>query len=128
MSDHTGKFDCASALSNHSTLFLLCAGTGFTPMAKLTQAALTLSKRVHVVFFNKTEKDIQWREQLERLEREHEGRFHVVHVLSQDLNWGGIRGKVSKELLSTVLPDKREGGETLTCVCGPNAFTDATVG
>ena len=51
-------------------LFLLAAGTGFTPMVKVLSYALTnipSLRKVKLMFFNKTEDDIIWRSQLEKL-------------------------------------------------------------
>ncbi len=62
MSNHTGSFK----LEVPSSLTMLAAGTGFTPMAKLTKRVLEGNKesRARLVLFNKTEKDIMWRGQV----------------------------------------------------------------
>ena len=54
------------------------------PMIKLTLAALRVDpSNTYMVFFNKTEDDMQWKDQLDRLEtNEHStGRFSVAHIL-----------------------------------------------
>ncbi len=65
MSNHTGSFKLDPG-SIPSSLTMLAAGTGFTPMAKLTKRVLEGNKesRARLVFFNKTEKDIMWRRQV----------------------------------------------------------------
>ncbi|KAF4794715.1 Cytochrome b5 reductase 4 [Turdus rufiventris] len=66
-------------------LLLLAGGTGFTPMVKLLNFALTevsCLRTVKLIFFNKTEDDILWRSQLEQLALKDE-RFEVQFILSQ---------------------------------------------
>ncbi|KAG9467552.1 hypothetical protein GDO78_014747 [Eleutherodactylus coqui] len=51
-------------------IFLVAAGTGFTPMVKILKNVLSSSsslRKVKLIFFNKTEADILWKEQLEKL-------------------------------------------------------------
>ncbi|XP_026549342.1 cytochrome b5 reductase 4, partial [Notechis scutatus] len=57
-------------LEDVEDLLLLAAGTGFTPMVKLLNYALSNSatlRAVKMMFFNKTEDDILWKSQLEQL-------------------------------------------------------------
>ena len=131
MSNHTGKFDWSSTSQTRHSFVLLCAGTGVTPMVKLTLDALRIdpSNHVHMVFFNKTEADIQWRDQLDQLETIEHPRFSVVQVLSQEPDWQGRKGRMSKELLMELIGSRiAEDDAKLVCVCGPHAFTDATLG
>lgn len=56
------------AFTSCDCLLLLAAGTGFTPMVRLLRLFLERPAGVaRLLFFNKTEADILWREQLERL-------------------------------------------------------------
>ncbi|GAB1294503.1 Cytochrome b5 reductase 4 [Apodemus speciosus] len=59
-----------SKLQEVEDLFLLAAGTGFTPMVTVLNYALahvSSLRKVKLMFFNKTEDDIIWRCQLEKL-------------------------------------------------------------
>lgn len=59
-----------SKLQEVEDLFLLAAGTGFTPMVTVLNYALSHMsslRKVKLMFFNKTEDDIIWRCQLEKL-------------------------------------------------------------
>ncbi|NXX93403.1 NB5R4 reductase, partial [Centropus bengalensis] len=111
-------------------LFLLAAGTGFTPMVKLLNFTLTevsCLREVKLIFFNKTEDDILWRNQLEQLALRDE-RFEVQFVLSQPTkDWLGKQGKISSSLLSEFVKRSRKDSKVLICICGPTPFTEQGV-
>lgn len=136
----------SSAFSSCERLLLVAAGTGFTPMVRLLRHFLldrpTGSARL--LFFNKTEADILWRERLEALRDRFPDRLHLVFVLSAaDAGWAGPRGRIREDLLREVVPEaemeaeadveaeaeaeERPNGKMFACVCGPDAFTDSAV-
>ena len=127
VSDHIGDFN-PSQISGINQLILLPAGTGFTPMTKLTQALLSTpdssKKKATMIFFNKTPNDIMWREILEDLASTNEA-FEIHNVLSQDPEWKGEKGRISKDILERLLPRKDEtgGGKRLAGICGPIPYT-----
>ncbi|XP_077991492.1 cytochrome b5 reductase 4-like [Glandiceps talaboti] len=106
-------------------LLLLAAGTGFTPMVRLIHYSLqinNINRKVTLLFFNKTEKDILWREQLEQLKEDE--RFGCTYILSEPSSeWKGATGRIRRELLDTFLPKPSDDLKTLVCVCGPTPFT-----
>eukprot|EP00076_Gallus_gallus_P006781 XP_001233871.1 cytochrome b5 reductase 4 isoform X1 [Gallus gallus] len=108
-------------------LFLLAAGTGFTPMVKLLNFALTkvdCLRTVKLIFFNKKEDDILWRNQLEQLALRDE-RFEVQFILSEPAeDWVGKRGKISSALLSECMKRSKKDSKVLICICGPTPFTE----
>ncbi|NXD26104.1 NB5R4 reductase, partial [Spelaeornis formosus] len=111
-------------------LLLLAGGTGFTPMVKLLNFALTevnCLRTVKLIFFNKTEEDILWRNQLEQLALKNE-RFEVQFILSQpSKDWVGKQGKISTSLLSEFVKRSRRDSKVLICICGPAPFTEQGV-
>ncbi|XP_036172791.1 cytochrome b5 reductase 4 isoform X5 [Myotis myotis] len=108
-------------------LFLLAAGTGFTPMVKILNYALTnisSLRKVKLMFFNKTEDDIIWRSQLEKLAFK-DKRFDVEFVLSKPTSeWNGKKGHISLDLLSEFLKRSLDKSKVLICICGPMPFTE----
>ncbi|XP_040499642.1 cytochrome b5 reductase 4 isoform X3 [Ursus maritimus] len=108
-------------------LFLLAAGTGFTPMVKILNYALTnipSLRKVKLMFFNKAEDDIIWRSQLEKLAFK-DKRFDVEYVLSAPTSeWNGKRGHISPALLSEFLKRSLDKSKVLICICGPTPFTE----
>ncbi|XP_041043120.1 cytochrome b5 reductase 4 isoform X4 [Carcharodon carcharias] len=129
MSSPAGNFK-HSQLKGITELILLAAGTGFTPMIKLINFSLKISsfRKIRLMFFNKTEKDIVWRDQLDHLASKDE-RFEVEYILSEPhLEWAGKRGKIEMPLCSEFLTGRPEELKTLVCVCGPISFTEQAVG
>lgn len=116
-----------SQLQELEDLFLLAAGTGFTPMVKILNNALTnipSLRKVKLMFFNKTEDDIIWRSQLEKLAFQ-DKRFYVEFVLSEPTSeWNGKQGHISPALLSEFLERSSEKSRVLICICGPTPFTE----
>nr|KAF6504536.1 cytochrome b5 reductase 4 [Rousettus aegyptiacus] len=108
-------------------LFLLAAGTGFTPMIKILNYALTnipTLRKVKLMFFNKTEDDIIWRSQLEKLAFK-DKRFDIEFVLSAPTSeWNGKQGHISPALLSEFLKRSLDKSKVLICICGPMPFTE----
>ncbi|KAM6936465.1 cytochrome b5 reductase 4 [Lycodopsis pacificus] len=111
-------------------LYLLAAGTGFTPMARLIQLALQdgdTIRKTKLLFLNRREEDILWRCELDELAARHE-RFQVEYVLSDPCeSWTGRKGRLDESMLQDVL-NRPDGSKCCVCVCGPNAFTDLSIG
>ncbi|NXF43986.1 NB5R4 reductase, partial [Oceanites oceanicus] len=129
VSNPEGNFK-KSQVQTSEDLFLLAAGTGFTPMVKLLNFALTevsCLRTAKLIFFNKTEDDILWRNQLEQLALKDE-RFEVQFILSQPTkDWVGKQGKISSSLLSEFVKRSRKDSKVLICICGPTPFTEQGV-
>ncbi|NXJ47011.1 NB5R4 reductase, partial [Spizaetus tyrannus] len=129
VSNPEGNFK-KSQVQTSEDLFLLAAGTGFTPMVKLLNFALTevgCLRTVRLIFFNKTEDDILWRNQLDQLALKDE-RFEVQFILSQPTkDWVGKQGKISSSLLSEFVKRSRKDSKVLICICGPTPFTEQGV-
>ncbi|XP_007484329.1 cytochrome b5 reductase 4 isoform X1 [Monodelphis domestica] len=126
LSSPEGNFK-KSQLQELEELFLLAAGTGFTPMVKILNYALTnitSLRKVKLMFFNKTEGDILWRNQLEQL-ADKEKRFEVEFILSEPTSeWTGKQGRISLPLLSGFVKRSIENSRVLVCICGPEPFTE----
>ncbi|XP_030303130.1 cytochrome b5 reductase 4 isoform X3 [Calypte anna] len=129
VSNPEGNFK-KTQIQTSEDVFLLAAGTGFTPMVKLLDFALaevSSLRTLKLIFFNKTEDDILWRNQLEELALKDE-RFEVQFVLSQPTkNWLGKQGKISSSLLSEFVKRSKKDSKVLICICGPTPFTEQGV-
>ncbi|NXA61753.1 NB5R4 reductase, partial [Mohoua ochrocephala] len=129
VSNPEGNFK-KSQVQTSEDLLLLAGGTGFTPMVKLLNFALSevsCLRTVKLIFFNKTEDDILWRNQLEQLALKDE-RFEVQFILSQPTkDWVGKQGKISSSLLSEFVKRSRRDSKVLICICGPAPFTEQGV-
>ncbi|XP_076076917.1 cytochrome b5 reductase 4-like isoform X2 [Mytilus galloprovincialis] len=116
-------------LKDVTDLVLYAAGTGFTPMIKLIYHCLHVDQKparnIKLMFFNKTENDILWKDQLDSLTQDFKN-FTVEYVLSEaNDNWQGQKGRVTKEIMETFTPaSTKDSSNLLICACGPTAFTE----
>ncbi|XP_067675177.1 cytochrome b5 reductase 4-like [Haliotis asinina] len=130
VSDIDGSFQ-SSQLEKSTQLILMAAGTGFTPMVRLLYHTLVeeqdSKRRVKMMFFNKTKKDILWKDQLDELQSKGD-RLAVTYVLSEpDSEWEGPKGRVREELLKKEMPSMDDGASLLVCACGPTPFTKEVI-
>ncbi|XP_038222187.1 cytochrome b5 reductase 4 isoform X2 [Zerene cesonia] len=112
------------------TLYLIAAGTGITPMLGLLRFMLSRSnpkcERIHLVFFNKTEGDILFKDKFDEISQQ-DDRLNVLHVLSNDPAWTGPKGRIGLDILSQVLKKENvnypDENTHFACLCGPTEFT-----
>jgi len=106
----------------------VAGGTGITPMISIIRWILAkgLDAELFLVFANKTEADIIFRDEWEANAREH-ANFHVRHVLEvPPAGWTQGTGRISEETLRRYLP--APGPDTAVFLCGPPMMTDAIEG
>jgi cytochrome-b5 reductase len=103
----------------------VAGGTGITPMISIIRWILTkrLDVDLFLIFANKTEADIIFREEWDRAVREHPN-FHCYHVLEQPpAGWSEGTGRITVDLLRRFLPPPDP--ETKIFLCGPPPMADA---
>jgi cytochrome-b5 reductase len=104
---------------------LVAGGTGITPMISIIRWILTkrLDAELFLVFANKTEADIIFREEWNRAVREY-ANFHCHHVLEQPpAGWTEGTGRITVDVLRRHLPPPDP--ETCIFLCGPPPMVDA---
>jgi cytochrome-b5 reductase len=102
----------------------VAGGTGITPMISIVRWILTkrLDAELFLVFANKTEADIIFREEWARDLREHPN-FHCYHVLEHPpAGWSQGTGRITEDVLRRHLPPP--GPETVIFLCGPPPMVD----
>ncbi len=103
---------------------LVAGGTGITPMISIIRwiLAKSLGVELFLVFANKTEADIIFRDEWEGDAREHAS-FHCYHVLEQPpAGWSQGTGRITEDILRRQLPPP--GPETVIFLCGPPPMVD----
>jgi cytochrome-b5 reductase len=130
MSSHDGTF-AEERLGKISTLCLVGAGSGFTPMVKLIRGFLEnsesvegpgIARHVKLLCANKTEGDRMWLEELDAFQASSNGRFEVRHALSKPSpEWSGLQGRVTKDMLEDFFPPSSQR-DVFVCYCGNLAF------
>lgn len=124
--------------------FLFAAGTGITPFIRIISYLLSKQNTTHddeeeendvsasntvksitLIFFNKTQKDIIWRDQFDELASKYKNGFKVIHVLSNEPSWTGKKGRICQSLVEELI-DSHNPDEIQMLSCGPRAFTQLT--
>jgi cytochrome-b5 reductase len=106
----------------------VAGGTGITPMIAIIRWILTkqLDVELFLIFANKTEADIIFREEWDRDVREHPN-FHCYHVLEQPpADWTMGVGRVTADMLRAHL--HAPGPDTIVFLCGPPPMVEALEG
>lgn len=103
----------------------VAGGTGITPMISIIRWILTknLDVQLSLIFANKTEEDIIFRQEWERHVRQSPN-FTCHHVLEEPPpEWSGGTGRITSNMLQQHLP----GPAPDTCIflCGPPPMVDA---
>lgn len=104
---------------------LVAGGTGITPMIAIIRWILArgLPVELFLLFANKSEADIIFREEWEVAVRQH-ATFHCYHVLDQPpAGWTQGRGRITETMLREQLPPP--GPDTVLFLCGPPPMVDA---
>lgn len=103
-------------------LLLVAGGSGITPMMAITKTLLLTepNTKLSLLYGNRSEHDIPFREELDTLAKTSAGRFTVRHVLSTpSSDWSGGTGLLTRDVLDRELPallgERTEG----VYVCGP---------
>ena len=121
----TGPFTFGEDVRRDSENVLhVCAGSGIVPTYSIIKYDLKyFSKHKHtLIYSNKNFDDIIFRSQLKKLEEEFPDRFKVIHTLTREQESVSLqgkirRGRVSKELISEIVPDFNS---TAAFICGPD--------
>ncbi len=103
----------------------VAGGTGITPMISIIRwiLAQSLDAELFLVFANKTEADIIFREEWDAYAHAR-ANFHCHHVLSEPpVGWSQGTGRISEVTLRTHLP--APGADTVIFLCGPPPMVDA---
>lgn len=101
---------------------MVAGGSGITPIYQIIQAVVQNQDKVqlHLLFGNKSEKDILIREELEQLHEDYPDNFKLTYIIDKADNpdtWKGETGYITEEILTKYMPPA--GDDTLIVTCGP---------
>jgi len=104
---------------NHDVqdLIFIAGGIGITPFMSMLRYIYDrkLERNVTLIWGNKTEEDIVFKDELEKMAAEMPS-LKIVHVMSKQDDWPGERGYVDAEKLKKYVNDFQEGE---FFICGP---------
>lgn len=117
--------------NKHDHVALIAGGTGIAPMYQLARGIFNNpddKTKVTLVFANITEEDILLKKEFTDLENTYPQRFRAFYVLdSPPKGFAGTKGRITKELLKTVLPEPKSENIKIF-VCGPPPMYKAISG
>ncbi len=105
-------------------VILIGAGSGITPLMSIAKAVLRMesSSIVSLLYGNRNQDTIIFKNALEELQKEFPNRFRVVHVLSQpNAGWTGHTGRLNRTLAIKLINElpKLDVYRTDYYMCGP---------
>lgn len=124
-----GHFALTPSPQVSRSLVLIGAGSGITPLMAMLKAVLATepNSKVLLVYGNRNEDSVIFKQQLETLEAGSNGRLQVEHVYSQPLRPGGTHqhtGRLNRTTLLRILELRHEApaAQAEYYMCGPDGM------
>jgi ring-1,2-phenylacetyl-CoA epoxidase subunit PaaE len=125
-----GNFVVHPDSANNHHYVLLGAGSGITPLMSILRTVLAAEPEsiVSLIYGNRDEQSIVFRQALEDLKQKYQGRLSVHHVLSRPSErWDGVRGRVEGEVCQGLLTQvlNKDNRPYSVFICGPQGMMDS---
>ncbi len=122
-----GAFTTKIDKENKRHLVMFAGGSGITPMMSILKSILSQepASMVTLIYSNRNIESIIFKEELNKLENEDEGRLRVIHILDEaPVNWQGYSGLLNHEILTAVFERMPDWGvdKTTYLMCGPEGL------
>ncbi len=123
MGQFTTEFD--PARKRH--LIMFAGGSGITPMMSIIKSILLKEPDsiVSLIYCNRDADSIIFKDALDKLQTQYEGRLHVIHVLDNaPMNWQGYSGLLSHDMLTKLFERIPDWGieKSTYLMCGPEGM------
>ncbi len=138
-----GRFYTKLDADNKKTYYFFGAGSGITPLMSIIKTTLEVEPQntLYLLYGNRTEENIIFKEQLDRLQERYAGQFFVDYILSQPTKeksgglsgffkkakptWKGKIGRIDANQIETFLRDRPvQYKDTEYFICGPGQMID----
>lgn len=122
-----GQFTSHYAATNKRHVIMFAGGSGITPMMSIIKSLLSQEPNsiCSLIYCNRDEHSIIFRQALEQMQTKDEGRLHVIHVLDKaPMNWQGYSGLLNHEMLTRLFERIPDWGRenTTYLMCGPEGM------
>jgi ring-1,2-phenylacetyl-CoA epoxidase subunit PaaE len=130
----SGKFYVETSVKNQRHIYLIGGGSGITPLMSILRAILfnETKSKVSLLYANRSEKDIIFRDWLERLKEKFPDRFNLVHVLSNstsDQDDSILHGRIDTHIVERLIRQFRQPGfPEKFFLCGPMGLMETAKG
>ncbi len=115
--------------SRHAVLF--AAGSGVTPMMSIAKSILKMEQnsRVTLIYGNRSEDSIIFKQKIEDLENHYGKRFTIHHLLSRPSDlWVGHKGRISQGIAIRLMKDAdTDFAKDEFYLCGPVAMMEDVI-
>lgn len=138
-----GRFTPSLSPEQRITYYLFGAGSGITPLLSILKTILEEEPQsvVHLLYGNRSEDTILFRDELERLEKRYEGQLKVEHTLSRPQSdkprglagifskgqtaWTGKKGRIdASSVKKFLIENPASTKKSLFFICGPGKMID----
>ncbi|RAV98814.1 ferredoxin--NADP reductase [Pseudochryseolinea flava] len=122
-----GQFTTEFDAKRKRHLIMFAGGSGITPMMSIIKSILTQEPEsiLSLIYCNRDIDSIIFKQTLEKLETQYEGRLHVIHVLDNaPMNWQGYSGLLNHDMLTKLFERIPDWGidKTTYLMCGPEGM------
>lgn len=122
-----GKFTTSLQIENKRHIIMFAGGSGITPMMAITKEILhgEPNSIISLIYANRNIDAIIFKDQLDEIQRNFEGRFRVIHILDDaPMDWQGPSGLLNRELLQKLFERIPDWGidRTQYLMCGPEGM------
>lgn len=122
-----GHFTTEYSRDRKRHIVMFAGGSGITPM--MSHIKSTLSQEpdsvVSLIYCNRNQDSISFREELAKREIQFEGRLHIIHILDEaPMNWQGYSGLLNHDMLTKLFERIPNWGidKTTFLMCGPEGM------
>lgn len=123
----TGHFTTEFSKEGKRHIIMFAGGSGITPMMSIIRSLLTQEPEsiVSLIYCNRDNDSIIFKDKLEKWQTEYEGRLHVIHILDNaPMNWQGLSGLLNHEMLVKLFERIPDWGmeKSTYLMCGPEGM------
>lgn len=127
-----GNFTSDFHSKNKKHFVMVAGGSGITPVISILKSVLINEpgSKVTLVYCNRSEDQIIFKNELDQLEEKYAGRLMIIHNLSNPSSaWTGLRGRLDEAKLKDTLESIHypELDQTQYFVCGPEGLMDTAI-
>jgi len=120
--DPMGNFTIDITPKENQHVYLFGGGSGITPLISIAKTILTSqsNSKVSLIYANRDDKSIIFKDVIDKLNEQYTGRFSVVHFLENATSsWTGHTGYFTEDALTKLISEKSDSNysnvEYMTC-------------
>ena len=120
-----GVFTTEYDPSNKRHIIMFAGGSGITPMMSIIKSTLTQEPEsiISLIYANRNEESIIFKDALDHLATQYEGRLHLIHILDDaPMNWQGHSGLLNHDMLVKIFERIPSWENTTYLMCGPEGM------